>query len=48
MLKLWDELSDEDLLAEMVRTHAAHENVDRAVSLHVAALPARTASAGRE
>ncbi len=47
MLKLWDELSDEDLLAEMVRTHAAHENVDRAVSLHVAALRARRVSWAR-
>ena len=40
-LKAWEELSDKDLLAEMVRAHAAHKNVDRAVALHVAALRAR-------
>ena len=37
-LKTWEALSDEDLLAEMVRAHAAHQNVDRAVAHHVAAL----------
>jgi ATP-dependent protease Clp ATPase subunit len=37
-LKAWDGLSDDDLLAEMVRAHAAHRNVDRAVKRHVAAL----------
>lgn len=40
-LKAWEGLADEDLLAEMVRAHAAHENVERAVALHVAALRAR-------
>jgi ATP-dependent Clp protease ATP-binding subunit ClpX len=40
-LKAWDSLSDEELLAEMVRAHAAHENVDRAVAHHVAQLRAR-------
>ena len=40
-LKAWDGLSDEDLLAEMVRAHGAHQNVDRAVAHHVAALRAR-------
>ena len=40
-IKAWDGLSDEDLLAEMVRAHAAHQNVDRAVALHVAGLRAR-------
>ncbi len=40
-IKAWDGLSDEDLLGEMVRAHAAHRNVDRAVALHVAALRAR-------
>ena len=40
-LKAWDSLSDEELLAEMVRAHAAHENVNRAVAHHVAALRAR-------
>jgi hypothetical protein len=46
-LKAWDGLSDEDLLAEMVRAHAAHHNVDRAVALHVAALRARGVSWAR-
>lgn len=40
-LRAWDRLSDEELLAEMVRAHAAHQNVDRAVGRHVAALRAR-------
>ncbi len=40
-LKAWDGLSDDELLAEMVRAHAAHENVDRAVAHHIAALRAR-------
>ncbi|MGD0811943.1 MAG: ClpX C4-type zinc finger protein [Acidimicrobiales bacterium] len=43
-LKAWDGLSDEELLAEMVRAHAAHENVDRAVAHHVAVLRARGTS----
>jgi len=46
-LKAWDGLSDEDLLAEMVRAHAAHENVDRAVAHHVTALRARGVSWAR-
>ena len=46
-LKAWDGLSDEDLLAEMVRAHAAHQNVDRAVAHHVAALRARSVSWAR-
>ena len=46
-LKAWDGLSDEELLAEMVRAHASHENVDRAVALHVAALRARGTSWAR-
>jgi hypothetical protein len=40
-IKAWEGLSDEALLAEMVRAHAAHENVDRAVAHHVAALRSR-------
>ena len=46
-LKAWDGLSDDDLLAEMVRAHAAHQNVDRAVAIHVAALRARGVSWAR-
>ena len=46
-LKAWDGLSDEALLAEMVRGHAAHKNVDRAVAHHVAALRARGVSWSR-
>ena len=46
-IKAWEGLSDDDLLAEMVRAHAAHENVDRAVALHVAALRARGVSWAR-
>jgi ATP-dependent Clp protease ATP-binding subunit ClpX len=46
-LKAWDGLSDEELLAEMVRAHAAHENVDRAVAHHVAELRARGTSWAR-
>lgn len=40
-LKAWDGLSDDELLAEMVRAHAAHENVDRAVARHVTMLRSR-------
>ena len=40
-LKEWEGLSDEELLAEMVRAHHAHKNVDRAVAHYVAALRAR-------
>ncbi len=46
-LKAWEALSDDDLLAEMVRTHAAHQNVDRAVAHHLAALRARCVSWAR-
>jgi hypothetical protein len=46
-MKAWDELSDDALLAEMVRAHAAHRNVDRAVGFHVAALRARGVSWAR-
>jgi len=46
-IKAWDGLSDDDLLSEMVRAHAAHQNVDRAVALHVAALRARGVSWAR-
>jgi ATP-dependent protease Clp ATPase subunit len=46
-IKAWDGLSDEDLLSEMVRAQAAHQNVDRAVALHVAALRARGVSWAR-
>jgi hypothetical protein len=46
-LKAWDGLSDEELLAEMVRAHAAHRNVDRGVAHHVAALRARGISWAR-
>jgi ATP-dependent protease Clp ATPase subunit len=40
-LKAWEGLTDEDLLGEMVRAHGAHQNVDRAVAQHIAALRAR-------
>lgn len=46
-LRAWDGLSDDDLLAEMVRAHAAHENVDRGVAHHVAELRARGVSWAR-
>jgi ATP-dependent protease Clp ATPase subunit len=46
-LKAWDGLSDEGLLAEMVRANAAHQNVDRAVAHHVAALRTRDVSWAR-
>src|ERR1700722_18139734 len=46
-LKAWDGLSDDDLLGEMVRAHAAHQNVDRAVKRHVAALRERGISWAR-
>lgn len=47
MLGIWDTLSDDELLAEMVKAHAAHENVDRAVAQHVVALRARGISWAR-
>jgi hypothetical protein len=46
-IKAWEGLSDEDLLGEMVRAHGAHQNVDRAVGQHVAALRARGVSWAR-
>ncbi|HTW09495.1 MAG TPA: ClpX C4-type zinc finger protein [Acidimicrobiales bacterium] len=46
-LTAWSSLTDEDLLAQMVRAHAAHENVDRAVAHHVAELRARGISWAR-
>lgn len=46
-IKAWEGLSDEDLLGEMVRAHAAHQNVDRAVAHHVAALRSRGVSWAR-
>lgn len=46
-IKAWDGLSDDGLLEEMVRAHAAHQNVDRAVAHHVAALRARGISWAR-
>jgi ATP-dependent protease Clp ATPase subunit len=46
-IKAWEGLSDEDLLGEMVRAHSAHQNVDRAVAHHVAALRARGVSWAR-
>ena len=46
-LKAWDGLSDDDLLGEMVRAHAAHQNVDRAVKRHVTALRDRGVSWAR-
>ena len=46
-VKAWEGLSDEDLLAEMVRAHAAHQNVERAVGLHVSALRERGVSWAR-
>lgn len=46
-IKAWEGLSDEDLLAEMVRANAAHQNVDRAVAHHVAALRVRGVSWAR-
>lgn len=46
-LQAWTGLSDDELLAEMVPAHAAHEHVDRAVARHVAALRARGLSWAR-
>jgi ATP-dependent protease Clp ATPase subunit len=46
-IKAWDDLSDDRLLEEMVRAHAAHRNVDRAVARHVAALRMRGVSWAR-
>jgi ATP-dependent Clp protease ATP-binding subunit ClpX len=46
-LTAWDGLCDDDLLAEMVRAHAAHQNVDRAVGRYVSALRDRGLSWAR-
>lgn len=46
-IKAWESLSDEALLTEMVRAHAAHQNVDRAVAHHVAELRNRGVSWAR-
>jgi hypothetical protein len=46
-IKAWEGLSDEALLVEMVRAQGAHQNVDRAVAHHVAALRARGVSWAR-
>ncbi len=46
-IRAWEGLSDEALLAEVVRAHAAHQNVDRAVAHHVAELRARGVSWAR-
>ena len=46
-IKAWDSLSDDQLLDEMVKAHAAHENVDRGVAHHVAELRARGVSWAR-
>jgi hypothetical protein len=40
-LRPWEGLSDDELVAEMVRSHAAHDQVDRAVARYVAELRAR-------
>ena len=47
VFKELSEMSDDDLLAEMVRIHASHDNVDRAVSQHVQALRERGTSWAR-
>ena len=46
-LKAWDALSDDELLAETVKAHGAHQNVDRAVGRHVAVLRERGVSWAR-
>ena len=46
-IRAWDQLSDEALLHEMVKAHAAHHNVDRAVHRHVQALRGRGMSRAR-
>jgi ATP-dependent protease Clp ATPase subunit len=46
-IRTWDGLSDEVLLQEMVKAHAAHHNVDRAVRRHVHALRERGVSWAR-
>jgi len=46
-LKAWDGLSDDELLRDVVRAHAAHDNVDRAVQRFVATLRERGVSWAR-
>jgi hypothetical protein len=46
-LRRRDHLSDDQLLADMVRAHAGHEGVDRAVAERVAELRARGVSWAR-
>jgi ATP-dependent Clp protease ATP-binding subunit ClpX len=46
-IKKWDELSDDELLAEMVRVHGSLEQVDRAVSSIVQQLRARNVTWAR-
>lgn len=46
-IQAWEGLSDDDLLGEIVRAHAAPQNVDRAVARHTAALRARRVSWAR-
>jgi ATP-dependent protease Clp ATPase subunit len=46
-IRAWDGLSDDELLGEMVQAHTAHQNVDRAVKRHVAALRERGVSWAR-
>lgn len=46
-IKAWVGLSDDALLTEMVRAHAAHQNVDRAVAHHVDELRERGVSWAR-
>jgi ClpX C4-type zinc finger len=47
VLKELSEMSDDELLSEMVRIHASHDNVDRAVSQHVQTLRQRGTSWAR-
>ena len=47
-LKAWDGLSDEELLVEIVKAHAAHESVDRGVAQLLAALRGRGVSWARD
>jgi hypothetical protein len=46
-MRAWEGLSDDDLLAEMVRAHGAHQNVERTVRRHVTALKERGVSWAR-
>ena len=46
-LKNWDDLSDDELLSEMVRVHASHDQVDAGVSAMVQRLRLRGLSWAR-